>query len=121
VAKNNVCFWELATHDDEKSVTFFRKLFDWDIQWNEKVRFYTIFPDKGEKGFEGGGIFTLKKAKLPFLTIYINVDEIEEKARRVVELGGYIVEEPFEIREGTKICLFNEPSGVTFAMIENKN
>jgi predicted enzyme related to lactoylglutathione lyase len=36
----------------------------------------------------------------------------------VKENGGFIVEEPFEISPGTKICLFNEPSGVTLAMLE---
>jgi len=35
------------------------------------------------------------------------------------EQGGYIVEPPFEIASGSKICLFNEPSGVTLAMIES--
>jgi len=32
--------------------------------------------------------------------------------------GGFITIEPVEIPGGSKICLFNEPSGVTFAMIE---
>ncbi|MCP4425936.1 MAG: VOC family protein, partial [Chloroflexi bacterium] len=45
--------------------------------------------------------------------------DIEAKAQLVEEAGGYIVEAPFEIQSGTKICLFNEPSGVTFAMLQS--
>jgi predicted enzyme related to lactoylglutathione lyase len=31
-----------------------------------------------------------------------------------------IVEPPHEISPGTWICLFNDPSGVTFAMLEKR-
>ena len=65
-----------------------------------------------------GGIFTLKKAKLPFLTIYLLVEDIAEKAKLIEEHGGHIVQGPTEIPGGAKICLFNEPSGVTFAMYQ---
>ena len=57
-------------------------------------------------------------AKLPFLTIYIKVEDIDEKAELVKDHGGFIVEKPFDIGGGYRICLFNEPSGVTLAMIQ---
>jgi predicted enzyme related to lactoylglutathione lyase len=76
--------------------------------------------DDGDKqAFGGGGVFTLGKARLPFMALYIRVEDIEAKAQLVEEMGGLIVEAPFEIQSGTKICLFNEPSGVTFAMIQS--
>jgi predicted enzyme related to lactoylglutathione lyase len=72
-----------------------------------------------QTAFAGGGIFTLRKAKLPFLTIYIRVDDIEAKAKKIEELGGFIVIPPQEVFSGgPRICLFNEPSGVTLAMIQ---
>lgn len=76
--------------------------------------------DAGEqsKAFGGGGVFTLRKARLPFLTMYVSVADIEAKAERVEELGGSVVEPPFEIPGGARICLFNESSGVTLAMIQ---
>ena len=119
--KNNpVVFWELASYDMEKSTQFFRKVFDWQIELNEKLGFY-IVPECGLLGAPiDGGIFTLKRAKLPFLTIYIQVEDIFQKATLVEENGGLIIEKPFKLPGGSKICLFNEPSGVTFAMIETK-
>ena len=59
-------------------------------------------------------------AKLPFLTIYIEVDDVKEKAKEIEDLGGSIVIEPFNISPTARICLFNEPSGVTFAMIQRR-
>lgn len=117
---NPVCWWELASHDAEKSVAFLKAVFDWNLTFDEKLGFYVMPAEESEKqAFGGGGVFTLQKAKLPFMALYIQVEDIEAKARLVEEAGGFIVEGPFEIQSGTQICLFNEPSGVTFAMIQS--
>ena len=115
---NPVCFWELASHDAEKSVKFFESVFGWKTQYDDKIGIYEFPAEEGAASFFGGGVFTLRKARLPFLTIYIRVEDIEAKAIRIEEEGGFIVEAPFELPTGSKICLFNEPSGVTFAMLE---
>jgi len=119
--KNPVVFWELATHDMEKTVKFFREVFDWKIEFNDRLGFYIIPEITPSNESLDGGVFTLKRAKLPFLTVFIQVEDIEEKAKLIREMGGFIVDEPSEIPSGSKICLFNEPSGVTFAMLEPKS
>jgi len=117
---NPVVFWELASNDMEKSVTFFHEVFDWQIDFNERLGFYLIPETTPKQESLEGAIFTLKRAKLPFLTIYIQVEDIDAKAALVEERGGFIVEAPFDISSHSRICLFNEPSGVTFAMVQSK-
>lgn len=112
-----VVFWELACHDAEASVEFFRNSFEWKISQSPNSILYDV-QTASEDGGISGGIFTLQQVKLPFLTVYIVVDDIEERARLIEEHGGLIVEEPHEIPGGLWICLFNDPSGVTFAMIQ---
>jgi predicted enzyme related to lactoylglutathione lyase len=114
---NPIAFWELASNDADASVKFFRDVFGWKIEFNEGLGFYQAPIDPSENSFSGGYIFTLKKAKLPFLTLYIAVEDIDAMAKRVEEHGGHIVEGPLMIGR-SKLCLFNEPSGVGFAMIE---
>jgi predicted enzyme related to lactoylglutathione lyase len=114
-----VVWWELASHDADRSAEFFRQVFDWDVSLDERLGFYVTRTDREAAAhFGGGGIFTLRKARLPFLAIYIAVDDIHARRERIVAHGGFIVEEPFDTGNGTMICLFNEPSGVTFAMIQ---
>ena len=116
--KNPVCYWELASHDAEATVEFLKKVFDWQVEWDDRIGLYDVPAGNTSGSFAGGGVFTLRKAKLPFLTIYVRVHDIEAKAKLVVENGGHIVEPVQDIGNGTRICLFNEPSGVTLAMIE---
>ena len=118
--KNPLVYWELASHDAGKTVQFLKSVFDWSPEHDEKTGIFEFPAGDSQAAFSGGGVFTLKRAKLPFLTIYLRVDDIDAKARLVEQHGGFITEAPHEISPGVKICLFNEPSGVTLAMIEKK-
>jgi predicted enzyme related to lactoylglutathione lyase len=118
VKKNPVVYWELASQDAQKTTAFLKKVFGWAPEYDEKTGIYELPAGETQKDFSGGGVFTLRRAKLPFLTIYIRVDDIESKAKLVEKHGGFIIESPLEINPGVKICLFNEPSGVTLAMVE---
>lgn len=114
---NPVVFWELACHDAGESIAFFESVFDWRIKELPNTILKHVESRANDRGIDGG-IFTLQKARLPFLTVYILVDDIEEKARLIEKSGGFIVEPPHEIASGSWICLFNDPSGVTFAMLQ---
>ena len=113
-----IYWWELASHDAESTVNFLKTVFDWEIQFDREAGFFTVPADRAHSDLHGGGIFTLRKAKLPFLTLYIKVEDIFAKAEQVEQAGGHVVEAPFDIGSGSYICLFNEPSGVTLAMIQ---
>jgi predicted enzyme related to lactoylglutathione lyase len=115
---NPVVYWEIASHDAVKTADFLQKVFGWAPEYDAKTTIYEFPAGDACQSFSGGGVFTLRRAKLPFLTMYLKVENIESKARLVEKHGGFIVEEPFEISPGTMICLFNEPSGVTLAMLQ---
>lgn len=115
---NAVVCWELASHDQDRSAEFFRAVFGWEVRFDERLGFYRVLPPAGESPAEGY-IFTLKRAKLPFVSVYIQVSDVQAMRDRVVEHGGHIVLEPEEPVPGSRVCLFNEPSGVTFAMVQS--
>jgi len=118
--QNPVLFWELASNDADASVDFFRTVFDWDIRMNDDIGFYTV-KTGGRQDRVDGYIFTLSRAKLPFMAVYTLVDDIEAAVKKVTEAGGHIVEPPtVTISDGPQICLFNDPSGVTHAMIQSR-
>lgn len=116
---NAIVCWELASHDQDKSAAFFRDVFGWDVPFDPEIGFYRVHAPAGRDPAQGL-IFTLRKAKLPFLTLYISVDDLDAMRDRVEAHGGFVVIEPTDIGGGERICLFNEPSGVTFAMVEER-
>jgi predicted enzyme related to lactoylglutathione lyase len=118
---NPVVFWELATHDGPRSLEFFKTVFGWASSPVPGAKtFFHILDSGNEGGSIDGGVFTLTEAKPAFVAVYVLVDDIEARAELVTKAGGLILEPPHEISPGTWICLFNEPSGVTFAMLEKR-
>jgi uncharacterized protein len=119
MSANPIAFWELACHDQDKSAAFFRDVFGWEAILDPALGFYRVNAPAG-KNPTHGYVFTPKRAYLPFVAIYIHVDDIRAMRDRVVRFGGHIVMEPEEPSPGSLVCLFNEPSGVTFALIQQK-
>jgi uncharacterized protein len=64
---NPIVYWELASSNAEKSVEFFKKAFGCDFDYDKATTIYEL--PKEINQFRGGGVFTLKMAKPPFLTI----------------------------------------------------
>ncbi len=120
MTKHPIVYWEIASHDAQKTVEFLEQAFDWKFEYDTRTTIHELPAGEAAQKFAGGGVFTLQRAKLPFLTIYIEVDDIDERAERIENLGGHIVEPPFDATANTRICLFNEPSGVTLAMLERR-
>jgi uncharacterized protein len=116
MSNNPVVYWELASHDATKTVDFLKKVFDWDFEYDVRTTIHELPAELTP--VRGGGVFTLRRAKLPFLTIYIKVDDLDAKLKLIEENGGFIVDPPLDLPGGSRICLFNEPSGVTLAMIQ---
>ena len=100
-AADPVVYWELACHDAEKSVAFFEEVFGWEIAQRPGSTLYHV-ESKGEDYGINGGIFTMTRPKLPWLTVYIHVDDIEAKAKEVEEKGGLVVVTPQEFIPGAK-------------------
>jgi predicted enzyme related to lactoylglutathione lyase len=121
MSENPICFWELASNDAEKSVKFFENVFGWEAQYDEESGIHYFLTGESDNYFKGGGIFTLRRAKLPFVAIYIAVDDIDAYAQKVEAFGGFIVDPPQAfVPNSPKVCLFNDPSGVTFAILQTQ-
>ena len=81
--ENPVVYWELASQDAKKTTKFLQEVFGWVSEYDPESTIYEYPTGQSADLFSGGGVFTLRRAKLPFLTIYIKVKDIEQKARLV--------------------------------------
>ena len=118
--KNPVSWWEIGTKDAGALADFLKKAFEWDIKFDEKMDYHTISAGEARNGFYGGGLFGLKEEckDHPYLTLYIAVDDVDAKAKQIKELGGTIVQEPFDVEGVGRICMFKEPQGQLLGLIK---
>ena len=61
---NPVVWWELATHDQEKSAKFFQDVFDWDLKKESDAGFYKMKHEPPP--ITGGGNFHAEACQAAF-------------------------------------------------------
>ena len=109
---------ELITTDVEAAKAFYSKLFGWEIldyamegmsYWGLKVN-----------GDEVGGMMAQPPEMAgmpPMWGIYITVDDVDQTAKQVEELGGKILRPPTDIPEVGRFCVFADPQGAVIQAI----
>lgn len=109
---------ELASRNYDAAVDFYRQAFGWDIsvmEDTEDFRYSTL----GEGDQARAGLFDAAKF-LPegvpsHWLIYLVVDNADEAARKVTELGGRVLEEPRDDPHG-RHARVTDPSGAVFML-----
>jgi predicted enzyme related to lactoylglutathione lyase len=104
---------DLSTPDPEAAKRFYGGLFGWegeDVEPGEGMT-YTILRLNGDAV---GGLFEregLEEAGGPHWINYVSVESADETAGRARELGGEVVEEPFDILDVGRMTAVKDPTG----------
>lgn len=120
------CWTEIATTNLETAKTFYAELFGWKFQESTVTEGQMKYLEYGPENGSGlGGMYELSAetcpegASLPpphFMN-YIAVDDVDEAASKVFELGGKIVVPPMEIPKVGRFTMVEDPTGAKFSMI----
>lgn len=63
---NPVCYRGLALHNAEATAAFLGRVLEWDIEHDASYGIHEAPAGEGAKASAGRGVFTLRKARLPF-------------------------------------------------------
>jgi predicted enzyme related to lactoylglutathione lyase len=119
------CWIELATTDQESAKTFYSGLFGWginDIPMGPDG-IYSLFKVNGR---DAGAACTLSPEQraqgVPVnWGLYIAVDDADEAARQVSELGGKVLAGPFDVADLGRMAPVMDPTGASFALWQAKS
>lgn len=116
-------YWhDLTTPDQDRSGAFFSHLLGWTLRQVDAGPFgtYTLFQRDGQ---DVAGMMNptaespLARANESRWHIYVAVEDVDEYARRVPQLGGRVVVEPHDVPEVGRACLVAEPLGAEIVLI----
>lgn len=114
------CWFELATTDQAAAKEFYSRIFGWHANDNPMGpgEFYTMFELDGRSA---GAAFTLP-AKLAaegvgaHWNVYFATPDVDASAAKVAELGGAVIQPPFEAMDAGRMSICKDPSGATFKL-----
>ena len=90
-----VVHFEIAGVNEKALQAFYTDLFGWKINAENPMNYGLVDTDSGGAGI-GGGVFKAPK-DVPFLTFYVQVDDLQAYLDKAVSLGGEAVVSPTPI------------------------
>jgi len=112
-----ICHLEIPTTDVKKSGEFYKKLFDWKIDYGWGKDYATFSTGEGQLG---GGLDRKDKIMPGNIIIYIQVDDINTILAKAVKLGAKKVKEKTEIPNVGWFGLFTDLDGNTIGLFTPK-
>ena len=116
MSANPIVHWELMGADGEVQKTFYEGIFDWKLEPTEGFEGYHMVSsdDVGVGGAVGQG-----NEQMPsYMTIYVQVESINESLGQIEASGGTTVL-PRTVVPGTvTFGLFNDPAGNLVGLVE---
>ncbi|HEX8288467.1 MAG TPA: VOC family protein [Pyrinomonadaceae bacterium] len=116
-----ICWTEIATKNLEISSNFYTELFGWNLLKSNAVgpeMEYIEFAPEGS--FPIGGMYEITEecgnASAHWMS-YVAVDNVDESAEKVKQLGGTIKVPPTDIPNVGRFCVITDPTGATFSLI----
>ena len=109
---------ELATTDPSAAFEFYHALFGWKKTDSMDMGPLGIYQMFGRKDMTLGGMFN-KSADVPgppAWLLYIRVEDVDQAAERIKELGGKVLNGPMEVPDGARIAQCMDPQGAVFAI-----
>lgn len=112
-----IVHFEVHGKDPSKLHEFYQTLFEWKLDHNPAMNYAMIEPGIGgpEAGV-GGGITTSPGA--PFVTIYVQVLDLDETLKKAAEMGGSTVMPPMDVPDGPTIAQMADPEGNVIGLVK---
>lgn len=113
---NKIVHWELMGADGERLRNFYAGMFDWGMKPVDGFDGYNLVD--GEQVGVGGAVGKGPEEMPNYLTIYIEVDSIDEHLEKIGAAGGSTVMPRTEIPDTVTYALFSDPAGNVVGLVE---
>ena len=110
-----IMHFEIASPNLEQATTFYRELFDWEVGEGQMDGYRLV---QTAEGSIGGGLLRTPDGVLPYVTVYVGVEDLPETLRKAEELGGKTIVEPMPIPGFGRFAMFQDPDGVMLGLFE---
>ncbi|MCB9558243.1 MAG: VOC family protein [Deltaproteobacteria bacterium] len=109
-----VVHFEIGGKDSAALRSFYSELFAW--KFDDSVESYHII-EQPPAGI-GGGIAPLDEAREPYVTVYVEVEDVAQALDRAASLGGTIIQPATEVPNLVKLGMFSDPEGNRIGVVQ---
>jgi uncharacterized protein len=118
-ASGSFCWVELGTTDQAGAKSFYAALFGWtptDYPMGP-TDYYTMFKLNDSNAAAAYSMRAEERATIPpHWSLYVAVDSADDSARLAGELGGKVIEGPFDVMTFGRMAVIQDPTGAVFCI-----
>ncbi len=111
---NPVVHFEILGKDGAALQAFYRDLFGWKVQADNPMN-YGMVDTETDRGIAGG--IGQAQESGGWVTVYVEVEDLEGALDRVIELGGKRLAGPMDVPGGPRLAIFQDPEGHTVGLV----
>jgi predicted enzyme related to lactoylglutathione lyase len=111
---NSVVHFEILGPDGAALQKYYADLFGWEINTDNPANYGMVTPIA--PGI-GGGVGPSQDGK-PFVTVYVDCDDLQASLDKAVTLGGTKLMDPMDIPGGPAIAMFTDPAGNVVGLVK---
>jgi uncharacterized protein len=104
---------DMGTTDLDAGVRFYTELFGWDSEdLGEEAGHYTIMSKGGQRV---AALAAAEDPGPPRWTTYVNVDDVDDVAKKVEAAGGTVIVAPMDVMTAGRMAIFQDTTGAFIA------
>ena len=111
-----IVHFEINGTDLRRSEDFYRDLFGWQIQDVSSINYGMV--DTGVKMGINGGIGQLDPGEMPFVTFYVQVEDLQPYLDKAVSLGARVLIPVTVIPDMITFAMFCDPDGCRVGLVK---
>jgi predicted enzyme related to lactoylglutathione lyase len=113
---NPVVHWEIGAPESKRSQEFYSQMFGWTITCNNPMNYGSV--NTGGQGGINGGIMQTPDGHPKYITIYVQVDDLQASLDKVARLGGKTLVPPTPIPGTGAFAWFQDPDGLCVGLFK---
>ena len=111
---NPVAWFEIAGPDAATLQTFYRQVFDWQIDADNDMNYGM---GAASEGGIAGGVAPSPDGSA-HATFYVTVDDVQGTLDKINQIGGKTAMPPMDVPNGPTIAFFVDPAGNTVGLMK---
>lgn len=113
------CWNELGTKDLGAAKRFYTELLGWKLEESTTAGMTYTEIVVGDEHIGGMYQMTEEQGNAPsHWTAYVAVEDVDGKARQVMDLGGKVCVPPTDIPNVGRFCVITDPTGATLSLVK---
>ena len=113
---NPVVRWQIVSPDPQRTVTFYRELFGWDISQANAMGYRELRTGTLSTQPVDGGVWPSPQGQAPICQLFIAVVDVQACVAKAEGLGAKVIVPYSVLPDGDAMAVLMDPTGLPFGI-----